>query len=550
MRYRKACLVCSLVAALSFGSVVSADEVKAVSEYHATVGMVLDLGDVDKISNEKVVCEDSSGMLMIINEGTCDVTLSDGSLVKLYVDAKEETKKVKESEVESEVSTEAEAESKEAVSTGKESEEASESAGEAETEEATESGKEVSTDAETEKEVESEEETEAETEPETKVESKSETEVETEPKTSAETESETEAETESETEESLKPETEGISEAVTDSEEELESETETEVKESEEETSSGSKEGSTEKATEVPVEVETIPDVEVSEEEFENEEVVEVEDNSYLLKDDLVGFVGESQSLKVMNGSIIDVDVEDSSVVTASGNRRLSYIGGGKSKVYINTGGKVLQADVTVLDIDIDTSKVTLGPWDGYQIEINGDTQGFDPKYDLLSGEDEGCTIDSEGYVQMVPGVEAEVKITIAGKEYRKPIEAQTKHEYYWNAMQPYIEQCLGTPYVFGGATPGAGMDCSGYVSYVLSSVGLMSGRTSAQGIYNMCVPVENPEPGDLVFFTGTYDCPDYITHIGIYAGDGCMYHSGKPNQYTAIDGYYAQHLAGYGSIM
>lgn len=540
MRYRKACLVCSLVAALSFGSVVSADEVKAVSEYHATVGMVLDLGDVDKISNEKVVCEDPSGMLMIINEGTCDVTLSDGSLVKLYVDAKEETKKVKESEVESEVSTEAEAESKEAVSTRKESEEASESAGEVETEEATESGKEASTDAETEKEV--EEETEAETEPETEVESKPETEVETEPETNAETESETEV--------GLKPETGSTPEAVTDSEEEPESETETEVKESEEEISSGSEEGSTEKATEVPVEVETIPDVEVSEEEFENEEVVEVEDNSYLLKDDLVGFVGESQLLKVMNGSITDVDVEDSSVVTASGNRRLSYIGGGKSKVYINTGGKVLQADVTVLDIDIDTSKVTLGPWDGYQIEINGDAQGFKPKYDLLSGEDEGCTIDSNGYVQMVPGVEAEVKITIAGKEYRKPIEAQTKHEYYWNAMQPYIEQCLGTPYVFGGATPGAGMDCSGYVSYVLSSVGLMSGRTSAQGIYNMCVPVENPEPGDLVFFTGTYDCPDYITHIGIYAGDGCMYHSGKPNQYTAIDGYYAQHLAGYGSIM
>lgn len=543
MRYRKACLVCSLVAALSFGSAVSAEEAKAVSEYHATVGMVLDLGDVDKISDEKVAYEDPSGMLMIINEGACDVTLSDGSLVKLYVDAKEETKKVEESEVESEVSTEAETESKEDVSTEKESEEISESASEVETEEDTKSSKEVSTNAETEKETESVG-AEVETESETEVGSESETEVETESETSVSTE--TEIETEPETSVSSESDTEGISEAVTDNETELESESETEVKESEE----FNEEVPTEKETEATVEVETVPDVEVSEEELEDEEVVEVEDNSYLLKDDLIGFVGESQMLKVMNGSIVDVDVEDSSVVAVSGNRRLSYIGGGKSKVYINTGGKVLQADVTVLDIDIDTSKVTLGPWDGYQIEVSGDTQGFKPKYKLLSGEEEGCTIDSEGYVQMVPGVEAEVKITVAGKEYRKTIESQTKHEYYWNAMQPYIEQCLGTPYVFGGATPGAGMDCSGYVSYVLSSVGLMSGRTSAQGIYNMCVPVENPEPGDLVFFTGTYDCPDYVTHIGIYAGDGCMYHSGKPNQYTAIDGYYAQHLAGYGSIM
>ena len=64
-----------------------------------------------------------------------------------------------------------------------------------------------------------------------------------------------------------------------------------------------------------------------------------------------------------------------------------------------------------------------------------------------------------------------------------------------------------------------------------------------------MCKKTDSPEPGDLVFFQGTYNCGDFITHVGLYAGDGMMYHSGSPNQKVAITGYYVQHLVCYGTM-
>ena len=115
--------------------------------------------------------------------------------------------------------------------------------------------------------------------------------------------------------------------------------------------------------------------------------------------------------------------------------------------------------------------------------------------------------------------------------------------------MQEAIEYCLGTPYLLGGFSPKVALDCSGYCSYVYNTVGLMSGRTTAQGLYNMCKKTDKPEPGDLVFFQGTYNCGDFITHVGLYAGDGMMYHSGNPNQKVAITGYYQQHFVSYGTM-
>ena len=138
----------------------------------------------------------------------------------------------------------------------------------------------------------------------------------------------------------------------------------------------------------------------------------------------------------------------------------------------------------------------------------------------------------------------------MAGMEFNKKIVSNSRRKQIWDDMQGAIQQCLGTPYVYGGFTPGVGLDCSGYVSYVYNTVGLMSGRTTAQGLYNMFGLTDDPKPGDVVYFAGTYACSDYITHVGLYAGDGMMYHSGEPNTKVAIAGYYADHLVGYGSIL
>lgn len=87
----------------------------------------------------------------------------------------------------------------------------------------------------------------------------------------------------------------------------------------------------------------------------------------------------------------------------------------------------------------------------------------------------------------------------------------------------------LGVPYVYGGSTPGVGLDCSGLVQYCHSVAGISLPRTSwAQG--GCGVAVSSPQPGDIV-------C--YGSHVGIYIGGGKMIHAPKPGDKVKIASVY-----------
>lgn len=129
-----------------------------------------------------------------------------------------------------------------------------------------------------------------------------------------------------------------------------------------------------------------------------------------------------------------------------------------------------------------------------------------------------------------------------------------TGTEYDDETVQKIFEEAekyLGMPYVWGGSSPATSFDCSGFVSYVFTNSGVCNmGRLTAQGIYNICTPVDpaDAKPGDIIFFTGTYSTSDPVTHVGIYAGDGMMIHCGNPIQYTSIySAYWTQHFYGFG---
>lgn len=135
--------------------------------------------------------------------------------------------------------------------------------------------------------------------------------------------------------------------------------------------------------------------------------------------------------------------------------------------------------------------------------------------------------------------------------DYDIPPEALADPEFA--ALIAESEKYLGYPYVWGGSRPSTGFDCSGYVCWVLNNSGVYPmSRTNAQGIFNQCAKIAPSEakPGDIIFFTGTYDSSGPVSHVGIYVGDGMMIHAGKPIQYASINSrYWTEHFYAFGRL-
>jgi cell wall-associated NlpC family hydrolase len=102
--------------------------------------------------------------------------------------------------------------------------------------------------------------------------------------------------------------------------------------------------------------------------------------------------------------------------------------------------------------------------------------------------------------------------------------------------------QYLGIPYLWGGASPSTGFDCSGFTMYVYAQVGVSLPHNAAMQ-YSMGSPVgrEFLQPGDLVFFNG-------LGHVGIYIGGNQMIHSphtGDVVKISTLTGWYADTYVG-----
>lgn len=85
-----------------------------------------------------------------------------------------------------------------------------------------------------------------------------------------------------------------------------------------------------------------------------------------------------------------------------------------------------------------------------------------------------------------------------------------------YGSVVDYAYSCIGTPYVWGGATPGVGMDCSGLVAWCYAQVGISLPHytESMYACASNIVPVSQARPGDVLYRPG---------HVGIAAGYGGM---------------------------
>ena len=110
----------------------------------------------------------------------------------------------------------------------------------------------------------------------------------------------------------------------------------------------------------------------------------------------------------------------------------------------------------------------------------------------------------------------------------------------------------LGKPYLWGGARPETGFDCSGLVQWAYRQVGIALPRTAQQQFDATArINTEQLEPGDLVFFQICCQPPDTVTHVGIYVGSGQMIHAPAPGESVRVESintpYWRSHFAGAG---
>jgi cell wall-associated NlpC family hydrolase len=98
-------------------------------------------------------------------------------------------------------------------------------------------------------------------------------------------------------------------------------------------------------------------------------------------------------------------------------------------------------------------------------------------------------------------------------------------------------QRYFGIPYVWGGASPGGGFDCSGLTMYCYAQIGIpMYHGATVQQQQSTPVALSDMRPGDLVFFGNS----SFSHHVAIYAGGSSVIeapHTGDVVRYGALYG-------------
>ncbi len=109
-----------------------------------------------------------------------------------------------------------------------------------------------------------------------------------------------------------------------------------------------------------------------------------------------------------------------------------------------------------------------------------------------------------------------------------------------------FVMEFVGYPYVYGGASPSSGFDCSGLMYYCLSQFGYSMSRVADDQMdQGFAVSYDELAVGDLVFF----GYGSYSDHVGMYIGGGNFVHASTPSSGVRVDSlqqtYYANKYLG-----
>lgn len=167
-----------------------------------------------------------------------------------------------------------------------------------------------------------------------------------------------------------------------------------------------------------------------------------------------------------------------------------------------------------IVNEEVDTNYYTV------YSDVNNNVAGIYPvvikavdKYGNLSSVTYNVEVKSKSYVNFVSNVAYHNDYVASGDT---------------NKLVNLAYSLVGSPYVSGGASP-AGFDCSGFVYYLYSQIGIPISRSSSTQIHDgVEVSYDNARPGDILSWGYVDGVP---THSALYIGNGKMIHSTNPRQ-------------------
>lgn len=151
-----------------------------------------------------------------------------------------------------------------------------------------------------------------------------------------------------------------------------------------------------------------------------------------------------------------------------------------------------------------------------YNLSYNGDEINNVGEHDVtIHAKDKAGNYASRTY-----------KLVVEERIYYTPVYYNAASSQYGNDVVGIAYSLVGAPYIGGGNGP-YGFDCSGFVQYVYSRVGVGVTRSTWSQMYDgVGVSYANAEPGDILVW-GYYG--GYATHSALYVGNGQMIHAANP---------------------